>query len=69
MMVNFRENPQQAIDGSPVVLIKDCQKLEQRDMVTGEVTKLDMPSPAMMLRNYCTQDGTKGFDPSVEDQG
>ncbi len=58
MMVNFRENPQQAIDGSPVVLIKDFQKLEQRDMRTGEVTKLVMPATSNVLQYY-TEDGTK----------
>ena len=71
MMVNFRENPQQAIDGSPVVLIKDFQKLEQRDMVTGEVSKLDMPVTSNVLQYY-TQDGTKvsirpsGTEPKIK---
>ena len=71
MMVNFRENPQQAIDGSPVVLIKDFQKLEQRDMRTGEVTKLDMPVTSNVLQ-YFTEDGTKvsirpsGTEPKIK---
>lgn len=71
MMVNFRENPQQAIDGSPVVLIKDFQKLEQRDMRTGEVTKLDMPVTSNVLQYY-TEDGTKvsirpsGTEPKIK---
>ena len=71
MMVNFRENPQQAIDGSPVVLIKDFLKLEQRDMKTGEVTKLDMPVTSNVLQ-YFTEDGTKvsirpsGTEPKIK---
>ena len=71
MMVNFRENPQQTIDGSPVVLIKDFQKLEQRDMRTGEVTKLDMPVTSNVLQYY-TEDGTKvsirpsGTEPKIK---
>ncbi|MBR5672862.1 MAG: phospho-sugar mutase [Muribaculaceae bacterium] len=71
MMVNFRENPQQTIDGSPVVLIKDFQKLEQRDMKTGEVTKLDMPVTSNVLQ-YFTEDGTKvsirpsGTEPKIK---
>ena len=71
MMVNFRENPQQAIYGSPVVLIKDFQKLEQRDMRTGEVTKLDMPATSNVLQ-YFTEDGTKvsirpsGTEPKIK---
>ena len=71
MMVNFRENPQKAIDGSPVVLIKDFQKLEQRDMKTGEVTKLVMPATSNVLQYY-TEDGTKvsirpsGTEPKIK---
>ena len=71
MMVNFRENPQQTIDGSPVVLIKDFQKLEQRDMKTGEVTRLDMPVTSNVLQYY-TEDGTKvsirpsGTEPKIK---
>ena len=71
MMVNFRENPQQTIDGSPVVLIKDFLKLEQRDMLTGEVTPLDMPVTSNVLQYY-TQDGTKvsirpsGTEPKIK---
>ena len=71
MMVNFRENPQQTIDGSPVVLIKDYLKLEQRDMRTGEVTKLDMPVTSNVLQYY-TEDGTKvsirpsGTEPKIK---
>ena len=71
MMVNFRENPQQTIDGSPVVLIKDFLKLEQRDMKTGEVTKLDMPATSNVLQ-YFTEDGTKvsirpsGTEPKIK---
>ena len=71
MMVNFRENPLQAIDASPVVLIKDFQKLEQRDMRTGEVTPLDMPVTSNVLQ-YFTEDGTKvsirpsGTEPKIK---
>ena len=38
--------------------IKDFQKLEQRDMRTGEVTKLDMSTTSNVLQ-YFTEDGTK----------
>jgi len=71
MMVNFRENPQQAIDGSPVTIVKDFLKLEQRNMLTGEVTKLDMPVTSNVLQ-YFTQDGTKvsirpsGTEPKIK---
>ena len=71
MMVNFRENPQQTIDGSPVTIVKDFQKLEQRNMLTGEVTKLDMPVTSNVLQ-YFTEDGTKvsirpsGTEPKIK---
>ena len=71
MMKNFRENPQKEIAGSPVVLIKDFQLLEQKDVKTGEVTKLDMPTTSNVLQ-YFTEDGTKvsirpsGTEPKIK---
>ena len=71
MMVNFREHPQEQIAGSPVVLIKDFQLLEQRDLRTGQVTKLDMPTTSNVLQYY-TEDGTKvsirpsGTEPKIK---
>ena len=71
MMKNFRENPQKEIAGSPVVLIKDFLSLEQKDMRTGEVTKLDMPATSNVLQ-YFTEDGTKvsirpsGTEPKIK---
>ncbi|MBO7610151.1 MAG: phospho-sugar mutase [Muribaculaceae bacterium] len=71
MMKNFRENPQKEIDGSPVVLIKDFLSLEQKDMTTGQVTKLDMPATSNVLQ-YFTADGTKvsirpsGTEPKIK---
>ena len=71
MMKNFRENPQKEIAGSPVVTIKDFQLLEQKDVLTGEVTKLDMPTTSNVLQ-YFTEDGTKvsirpsGTEPKIK---
>ena len=71
MMVNFRENPQQEIAGSPVVLIKDFLKLEELDVKTGKITKIDMPATSNVLQYY-TQDGTKvsirpsGTEPKIK---
>ena len=71
MMKNFRENPQQEIAGSPVVLIKDFQSLQQRDVVSGEVTPIDMPATSNVLQYY-TADGTKvsirpsGTEPKIK---
>ena len=71
MMKNFRENPQKEIAGSPVVKIKDYQLLEEKNVTTGEVTKLDMPCTSNVLQYY-TADGTKvsirpsGTEPKIK---
>ena len=54
-----------------MVLIKDFQLLEQRDVRTGQVTKLDMPTTSNVLQYY-TEDGTKvsirpsGTEPKIK---
>ena len=71
MMKNFRENPQQSVAGSPVVMIRDYQKLEEIDVKSGRITKLDMPATSNVLQ-YFTQDGTKvsirpsGTEPKIK---
>ena len=71
MMKNFRENPMKEIDGSPVVLIKDFQLLEQKDLKTGKIDKIDMPTTSNVLQ-YFTADGTKvsirpsGTEPKIK---
>ena len=71
MMKNFRENPMKEIDGSPVILIKDFQLLEQKDLKTGKVEKIDMPTTSNVLQYY-TEDGTKvsirpsGTEPKIK---
>ena len=71
MMKNFRENPQKEIAGSPVVCIRDFQLLEQKNVKTGEITKLDMPATSNVLQ-YFTEDGTKvsirpsGTEPKIK---
>ncbi len=71
MMKNFRENPQKEIAGSPVVTIKDYQSLEELDVRTGKVTKIEMPTTSNVLQYY-TEDGTKvsirpsGTEPKIK---
>ena len=71
MMKNFRENPQKEIAGSPVVKIKDYQLLEEKNVTTGEITKLDMPCTSNVLQDE-TADGTKvsirpsGTEPKIK---
>ena len=70
MMENFRKNPPTELGGSKVVVWKDYQTLEQRD-INGNVTKLDMPDTSNVLQWFC-DDGTKvsvrpsGTEPKIK---
>lgn len=70
MMENFRKNPPTDLGGSKVVVWKDYQTLEQRD-INGNVSKLDMPDTSNVLQWFC-DDGTKvsvrpsGTEPKIK---
>lgn len=70
MMENFRKNPPTELGGSKVVVWKDYQSLEQRD-INGNVSKLDMPDTSNVLQWFC-DDGTKvsvrpsGTEPKIK---
>ena len=71
IMKQFRENPPKDIAGSPVIMVKDFASLEQKDLTTGTVTKLVMPTTSNVLQYY-TADGTKisirpsGTEPKIK---
>lgn len=71
IMKSFRENPPKTLAGSPIVLIKDFSTLEEKDMVAGTTTKLEMPVTSNVLQFY-TEDGTKvsirpsGTEPKIK---
>ena len=71
IMKQFRENPPKDIAGSPVITVKDFASLEQKDLTTGTVTKLVMPTTSNVLQYY-TADGTKisirpsGTEPKIK---
>lgn len=71
MMKNFRENPPRQLGGSDVVLVKDYADLNARNLKTGAVEKLDMPTTSNVLQ-YFTEDGTKvsvrpsGTEPKIK---
>ena len=71
MMIDFRTSPPVEIAGSKVVTIKDYETLKKTDVVTGNVTNLDMPAPSNVLQ-FFTQDGTKisvrpsGTEPKIK---
>lgn len=70
MMENFRKNPPTELGGSKVVVWKDYQTLEQRD-INGNISKLDMPDTSNVLQWFC-DDGTKvsvrpsGTEPKIK---
>ncbi len=71
LMKDYRENPPTTMGGSKVVIVKDYQSLTQKDLRTGEVTKLDMPATSNVLQ-YFTEDGSKvsvrpsGTEPKIK---
>ena len=71
MMVKFRNNAPKELGGSPVTRLKDYQSLEDTDLVTGKVTKMDFPATSNVLQ-YFTADGSKvsvrpsGTEPKIK---
>ncbi len=70
MMRDYRSNPPAEIDGEKVVCIKDYQVLESKDLVTGKVTKIDLPKSNVL--QFFTDKGNKvtvrpsGTEPKIK---
>lgn len=71
MMVNFRKNPPKQLGGSKVVIVKDYADLNETNVVTGEVTKMDFPTTSNVLQ-FFTEDNSKvsvrpsGTEPKIK---
>ena len=71
MMKAFRENPPKELAGSPVVEIKDYSDLNCRNLVTGEVSKMNFPTTSNVLQ-FFTKSGDKvsvrpsGTEPKIK---
>ena len=71
MMKNFRENPPKTLAGSRVTAIKDYSDLNCRNLITGEVTKLEFPTTSNVLQ-FFTEAGDKvsvrpsGTEPKIK---
>ncbi len=71
MMRDFRANPPKQLGGSLVCTIKDYADLNETDVPTGKITKMDMPVTSNVLQ-YFTADGTKvsirpsGTEPKIK---
>ena len=70
MMRDYRNNPPQEIDGEKVVCIKDYQVLESKDLVSGKVTKINLPKSNVL--QFFTDKGNKitvrpsGTEPKIK---
>ena len=70
MMVDFRENPPKALAGSDVVLVRDFKSLEEKNLLSGEVVKIDQDSRNVL--QWVPADGTivsvrpSGTEPKIK---
>lgn len=70
MMVDFRENPPKSLAGSDIVLIRDFKSLEEKNLLSGEVVKIDQDSSNVL--QWVTADGTivsvrpSGTEPKIK---
>ena len=70
MMRDYRNNPPATINGDPVVRIDDVQLGRSRDLATGRVTKIDLPTSNVL--QFFTAKGNKitvrpsGTEPKIK---
>ena len=70
MMRNYRSNPPAEIDGEKVICIKDYQTHESKDLLTGKVTPIDLPTSNVL--QFFTDKGNKitvrpsGTEPKIK---
>ncbi|GAB4404928.1 MAG: phospho-sugar mutase [Bacteroidia bacterium] len=70
MMADLRSNPPRTINGSEVLKMQDYKSLIEKDLRTGEETKLDFPSSNVL--QFHTVDGSKisarpsGTEPKIK---
>ncbi|HCY41397.1 MAG TPA: phosphoglucomutase [Prolixibacteraceae bacterium] len=71
MMVTFRNNPPRILGGSKLKFVKDYDTLIEKNMLTGEETKIDQKITMNVLQ-FFTEDGTKisvrpsGTEPKIK---
>jgi len=70
MMIDFKDNPVESIDGSKVVTVEDYNTATSKNVLTGEETPIDIPKSNVLI--YITEDGTKmaarpsGTEPKIK---
>ncbi len=71
MMVNFRSNPPKTLGGSKLKIVKDYGNLTEKNLLTGEVSKINQKITSNVLQ-FFTEDGTKisvrpsGTEPKIK---
>jgi len=71
MMVNFRSNPPKVLGGSKMKIVKDYSDLSEKNLLTGETTKINQKITADVMQ-FFTEDGTKisvrpsGTEPKIK---
>ena len=70
MLKNLRENPPAVLGGSPVTMIKDYRSGESKEIASGKITEIDLPSSNVL--QFFTEDGSivsarpSGTEPKVK---
>ncbi|MBO1883172.1 phospho-sugar mutase [Capnocytophaga sp. Marseille-Q4570] len=70
MMKDLRENPLKSINGEKVTLVEDYQTSKAHNLLTGEVSNIDIPKSNVLI--YHTDKGTKiaarpsGTEPKIK---
>lgn len=70
MMINYRKNPPEEINGSAVTKINDYLSLESKDLINGKVTPLEIESSNVL--QFYLKDGSKisvrpsGTEPKIK---
>ena len=70
MLSDMRNNPLSTIDGEKVVTLSDYQESTQKNLITGEVSTIDLPKSNVLI--YHTEKGTRiaarpsGTEPKIK---
>jgi phosphoglucomutase len=70
MMVDFRDNPVQSMDGSKVIFVDDYNTATKKNLLTGDVAPINIPKSNVLI--YTTEDGTimaarpSGTEPKIK---
>jgi phosphoglucomutase len=70
MMIDFKDNPVAAIDGSKVIIVDDYNTSTSKNLKTGIVTTIDIPTSNVLI--YTAEDGTRmaarpsGTEPKIK---